>query len=105
VDESWLKNLHAPAAFLVGDRDSNGLPRVRDDFANAPATVPLYFGLLAGASHTDEFSKENGGRWGLVLTAWLRWQLAGDERCAARFRGADCEFCKGDWTAMKRALD
>lgn len=105
VDEGWMKGLHVPAAFLCGDRDSNGIGRVRRDFAGAPPNVPVYFGLLAGAGHTDEFNKENGGRWGRVVIAWLRWQLAGDESFAKFFQGAECEFCKGDWMAMKRNID
>ena len=105
VNEAWLQDLHAPSAFLVGDRDSNGLPRCKNDFAKAPASVPLFFGLLAGVGHTDEFNQPNGGRWGRIVLAWLRWQLVGDESFASRFKGADCEFCKGDWMAMKHALD
>jgi len=105
VDESWMKSLHAPAAFLCGDRDTNGLPRVKRDFAGAPPTVPVFFGLLAGVGHTDEFNEPNGGRWGRFMIAWLRWQLADDASFAKYFTGADCEFCKGDWMAMKRAID
>lgn len=105
VDESWIDGLHAPTAFLCGDRDTNGLPRVRNDFAAAPASVPVFFGILAGVSHTDEFSEPNGGRWGRVVHAWLRWQLADDDSFARYFVGPDCEFCTGDFTAMKRAID
>jgi predicted alpha/beta-hydrolase family hydrolase len=105
VDESWLQDLHVPAAFFCGDRDTNGLPRCKNDFAAAPASVPLFFGMLAGVGHTDEFTKPNGGRWGRILVAWLRWQLVDDASFARSFEGSDCEFCKGDWTAMKHAID
>ena len=105
VDESWLQDLHVPAMFLVGDRDSNGLQRVKDDYANAPTTIPVFFGLLAGVSHTDEFTQPNGGRWGRILISWLRWQLADDPSFAKAFEGASCEFCMGDWTAQKHSID
>lgn len=104
VDESWLKGLHAPAAFLVGSSD-NGQTRCRNDFMAADPAVPLFLGVLAGVGHTDEFNMPNGGRWGRILIAWLRWKLADDASFAKSFTGADCEFCKGDWTAMKHALD
>lgn len=104
VDESWLQDLHVPTMFLVGDRDSNGLQRVKDDYANAPTTIPVFFGLLAGVSHTDEFTQPNGGRWGRILISWLRWQLADDSSFAKAFEGASCEFCAGDWTAQKHAI-
>jgi hypothetical protein len=105
VDETWLQDLHVPAMFLVGDRDSNGLQRVKDDYAQAPTTFPVFFGLLAGVSHTDEFTQPNGGRWGRILISWLRWQLADDPSFAKAFEGASCEFCTGDWTAQKHAID
>jgi hypothetical protein len=105
VDESWLDNLHVPAAFLCGSADSNGIGRCRNDYAEAPTTVPVFFGVLAGVGHTDEFTEPNGGRWGRVLISWLRWQLADDPSFAKAFEGADCEFCTGDWTAQKHAID
>jgi hypothetical protein len=105
VDDSWIGQLHAPTAFLCGTRDTNGLPRVKNDFAAVPDGVPVFFGQLAGVGHTDEFDQPNGGRWGRILIAWLRWQLADDASYAKAFVGADCEFCQGDWTAQKKALD
>lgn len=105
VGETWLKDLHAPAAFLCGDRDTNGLPRVKADFQGAPANVPLFFGMLAGVGHTDEFNQPNGGRWERIVIAWLRWQLADDATFERSFVGKDCEFCKGDWTAMKHVFE
>ena len=105
LDDTWIDGLHAPAAFLCGDRDTNGLGRVRSDFEAIPAGVPVFFGLLAGVGHTDEFSQPNGGRWGKVVIAWLRWKLADDTRYAASFMGPNCTFCTGDWTAMKQAID
>jgi hypothetical protein len=104
VNEAWLDDLRAPAAFLCGSADS-GLTRARNDFAGADPAVPLFFGVLAGVGHTDEFSGTNGGRWGRIVIAWLRWKLADDESFAPAFVGPDCEFCKGDWTAMKHAID
>ena len=105
ADESSISKLHAPTTFLCGAQDSNGLPRCKSDFAAAPPNVPLFFGVLAGVGHTDEFDKPNGGRWGRVLVAWLRWQLADEVSYAPSFVGPQCEFCKGDWTAQKKAID
>jgi hypothetical protein len=104
VDNALIKTLRVPTLFLCGSADSNGLGRVRMDFSSAPPTVPLFFGTLAGVGHTDEFSGQNGGRWGRIVAAWLRWRLAGEASAGALFMGDACEFCKGDWTAMKRGL-
>ena len=104
VDNALIKSLRAPTLFLCGSADSNGLGRVRNDFAMAPPAVPLFFGTLAGVGHTDEFNQENGGRWGRIVAAWLRWRLADDQSSAALFAGDACQFCTGDWAAMKRGL-
>ena len=29
----------------------------------------------------------------MIATAWLQWQLRGDPKAAAMFRGKDCELC------------
>jgi predicted alpha/beta-hydrolase family hydrolase len=105
VDNSLIEELRVPALFLCGSADTNGLGRVRADFAAAPRAVPLFFAILDGVGHTDEFSRENGGRWGRIVAAWLRWRLADDQSAGALFAGAGCELCSGDWTAMKHALD
>ena len=104
VDNALIETLRVPALFLCGSADANGLGRVEDDFAAAPAAAPVFFGVLDGVGHTDEFNGENGGRWGRIVAAWLRWQLADDASAGALFAGDSCEFCAGDWTAMKRGF-
>ncbi len=104
VDNALIGTLRVPSLFLCGSADTNGLGRVRNDFSAAPPSVPVFFGELEGVTHTGEFSAENGGRWGRIVAAWLRWHLAGEDSAGALFMGEDCEFCKGDWTAMKRML-
>jgi hypothetical protein len=38
-------------------------------------------------------------------TAWLRWQLMGDQSYKSWFVGADCKLCKdSDWTVMQKNL-
>jgi pimeloyl-ACP methyl ester carboxylesterase len=104
VDNALIETLRVPTMFLCGSADSNGLGRVRNDFAAAPPVVPLIMAILDGVTHTGEFSEPNGGRWGRIVTAWLRWRLADDERAGALFAGDQCEFCTGDWSTMKRGL-
>lgn len=104
VDNALIETVQKPALFLCGAADANGLGRVQDDYAAAPADAPVFFGVLDGVGHTDEFNQTNGGRWGRIVTAWLRWQLASDDSAGATFAGDACEFCTGDWTTMKRGL-
>jgi hypothetical protein len=104
VDNALITALQKPTLFLCGSADANGLGRVEDDFAAAPAEVPLFFAVLDGVGHTDEFNADNGGRWGRIVSAWLRWQLADEASSAVLFMGDSCELCIGDWVAMKRGL-
>ncbi|MDD9942815.1 MAG: hypothetical protein OXU20_17375 [Myxococcales bacterium] len=105
VDNDLITKVSKPAAFLCGSADRNGLGRVRNDYSKAPASAPVFFSILDGVTHTSEFNDRNGGRWGQIVVAWLRWQLADDESMGARFMGDNCEFCMGDWETMKQNLD
>jgi hypothetical protein len=103
ADEAWLQGLHAPAAFFCGGNEPRALPRCEGDFMNAPK-IPVFYGTVAGVTHTSEYDKPRAGQWGRGGVAWMRWALAGDETFRAWFNGPTCELCKDPWTGMSRGL-
>jgi dienelactone hydrolase len=105
-DESWLADMTKPAAFLCGGADSTAGPACAQDFDSAPPALPVFYGVLAGASHIGPFGgTPRAGQYGRAGVAWLRWQLAGDETFAPWFKGASCTLCSSPWTAKQRNLD
>lgn len=104
TDEGALRKLHAPAAFLCGGADTQAGPACANDFREAPATLPVFYGTLAGVSHLGVFGDRNGGEYGRVGVAWMRWKLAGDESFREWFAGPSCKACMRPWTGMSRNL-
>lgn len=105
TDEEALQRLHAPAAFLCGGADSQAGPACANDFRDAPKALPVFYGTLAGVGHLGVFGDRNGGEYGRMGVAWLRWKLAGDETMRDHFVGASCKACMRPWTGMSRNLE
>jgi hypothetical protein len=105
-DMSWLASMTKPAAFLCGGNDTSAGPACEQDFATAPAMLPVFYGKLSGADHIGPFAASpRGGEYGRAGVAWLRWQLANDATFKPYFAGSDCTLCGGEWTGVQRNLD
>ncbi|HKU38805.1 MAG TPA: hypothetical protein VJR89_11680 [Polyangiales bacterium] len=105
-DMAALKTMTKPAAFLCGGADSTAGPSCQMDFDQAPAMLPVFYGVLGGASHIGPFGgTPRAGEYGRAGVAWLRWQLASDATFASWFTGSDCTLCKSPWTAKQRNLN
>jgi dienelactone hydrolase len=105
ADESALKLLHRPAAFFCGGTDTMAGPACAKDFEQAPKSVPVFYGKLAGVGHLGVFGNRNGGEYGRVGVAWLRLQLVGDETFRPWFTGTACKVCTRPWTGLSRNLE
>lgn len=75
---------------LGGEKDiayANGM----DDFARIGKSPAVVVNLPVG--HGGTFDQANGGHAARITVDWLNWQLRGDARSAAQFRGTDCRLC------------
>jgi dienelactone hydrolase len=105
-DQAALKTMTKPAAFLCGGADSTAGPSCAMDFEQAPPMLPVFYGVLANASHIGPFGgTPAAGEYGRAGVAWLRWQLADDDAFKPWFAGASCTLCASPWTAKQRNLD
>jgi hypothetical protein len=105
-DMSWLASMTKPTAFLCGANDSTAGPACEQDFATAPAMLPVFYGTLRGADHLGPFAgSPRGGEYGRAGVAWLRWKLANDATFKPWFSGSSCTLCSDSWTGMSRNLD
>jgi hypothetical protein len=94
VDKDLLTKLHVPIAyFMGGKRDMLYLPALSD--IELYTAAPLFWAStdLPGDAHAGSFREKNGGKFGVVGVAWLKWQLKADEIAAKMFEGADCGLC------------
>ncbi|HKP62397.1 MAG TPA: hypothetical protein VJV78_36940 [Polyangiales bacterium] len=104
------KNLIKPAFFVCGDDPAktggdgtweSDLARPNCDADFMTATVPVWYGVVIGSSHTtvidnplDNTVSPLKAHYLASTVAWLRYQLAGDQVMKALFVGPDCGYCK-----------
>lgn len=77
------------------------------DFEVMPARIPVFYGVHPSVGHGGTYNQDNGGPFGVVAVAWLRWHLQGDTSAAGRgyFVGDNCGICKdATWQTGVRAL-
>lgn len=92
VAKSDLAKIHGPIAYFIGGPTDIAYENAMDDFARLRGT--RFLGQLP-IGHMGTFWEDaNGGEWGRAASAWLDWQLKGDQAKAAMFRGTDCGLCK-----------
>ncbi|HEX2315240.1 MAG TPA: alpha/beta hydrolase [Thermomonospora sp.] len=93
ADNYRLARLHAPIAY----------PNAMDDWNRLPAGLPAFMGNL-DVGHRGTFAEPNGGEFGRVGTAWLKWQLKGDTTARRLFVGTDCGLCGTAWDVRRKNL-
>lgn len=95
-DDDLLDDLHAPVAYFTGGPSDIAHPNALDDYGKLPPGLPAFIGHL-DVGHYGTFAEPNGGEYGRVGTAWLRWHLKDDTAARAEFLGDDCGLCDTDW--------
>ncbi|MEU4426742.1 alpha/beta hydrolase [Actinoplanes sp. NPDC024001] len=99
-----LARLHSPVAYFTGGPDDIAYPNAVDDYGRLPAGLPAFLGHLP-VGHYGTFAENNGGEYGRVGSAWLKWQLKGDQNARALFAGPACGLCSGTrWTVTSKNL-
>ena len=74
-----------------------------DDFAKIDK-VPVAMANL-DVGHGGTYNQPNGGEFGRVAVAWLKWQLKKDETAGKMFSGESCGLCKDDkWKFEKKKM-
>ncbi|GAA3731806.1 hypothetical protein HDA32_000497 [Spinactinospora alkalitolerans] len=74
-----------------------------DDWDRLPSDLPAFTGNL-DVGYYGTFGEPNGGEYGRVGTAWLKWRLKGDEDAGREFVGSDCGLCSTDWDVRQKNL-
>lgn len=103
-DAHLVENLHAPVAYFTGGPSDIAHENALDDWERLPEGLPAFLGAL-DVGHSGTFGEPNGGEYGRVGTAWLQWQLKGDEAAAQEFVGQDCGLCGTDWDVQQQNLE
>jgi len=103
VDKELLKKLHAPIFYVIGGESDIAYPNANDDFAKIDA-VPVAMANL-DVGHGGTYSQPNGGEFGRVAIAWLKWTLNGDGTASKMFSGPSCGLCQDtEWKFEKKKI-
>ena len=103
-----LASVHSPIAYIYGDGHNDIAFRAGEDNVKrlSERGVPVFGAWQDKMTHLGTYGQANGGYFSKIAVAWLDWQLKGDRKAAAMFRGADCTLCKApDWHVAKAGID
>lgn len=103
LTKDQLEKLHTPVIYILGgERDiayNNGM----DDFRRINH-LPIFAANL-NVGHGGTYGKPHGGQFAIVATAWLQWQLKGDQEAAKMFVGNPCGLAKMEgWKVEKKNI-
>ncbi len=104
VTKDQLAKLHGPIAYIIGGKSDIAHDNAADDFAKLES-VPAVMANREVGHYPATFLDPRGGAWGEATSAWLKWQLKGDETAARMFTGANCGLCSDPkWTIEKKKI-
>lgn len=103
VGKDILKKLHAPVLYVIGGEKDIAYPNAMDDYAKIDA-VPVGIANL-DVGHGGTYNQPNGGEFGRVAVAWLKWTLKKDETAGKMFTGPSCGLCSdSNWKFEKKRI-
>ena len=85
VSRDGLNKLHGPLAYFNGGPKDIATPNALADF-EAIKSIPVFY-ASCDVGHGGTYGQSNGGVYGVVGVAWLKWQLKGDMEAAKMFLG------------------
>jgi dienelactone hydrolase len=104
IGKDHLQKIHSPLVYIDGGESDMAYPNGEDDFSRINK-IPIAIAHLDGAGHGGTYMQPNGGDFGKVAVAWLKWQLNGDKTAMKMFEGQDCTLCKDPkWEYKKKKI-
>ena len=100
--------LHSPVILITGGPQGIAHPNGLRDFETLPKNIPVFHGVLPDVGLGGTYDRDNGGEFGTVAVAWLRWQLLHDTSAKAKglFAGRQCGLCVDPkWRVQQRAIE
>jgi hypothetical protein len=103
LDKPMLSRLRAPVGYFIGGPSDIAYQNAMDDWRRLPSGLPAFMGNL-DVGHFATYDQPNGGEFGRVGSAWIKWQLKGDAASRSLFVGSNCGLCNTDWDVMQKNL-
>ena len=99
-------NISVPVLYISGSEIYDvAYPGSMDDFKNIDK-APIFHAWRTGMTHLGTYRQYLGGELAPIATAWLDWQLKGDQAAAKWFKGTACKLCADpNWHVDKKKID
>ena len=92
--DGWtVEKLRIPAAYFIGGPGDAAYAPSQGSYAATPASATVIKANLPTVGHTGAY-KEPDREWVSAVSAWLDWQLKGNDDAKSIFAGPDCGLCK-----------
>jgi dienelactone hydrolase len=104
-DFDALEKLHGPVLLINGHERDFMMAQSKATY-DAIKSLPAFYGARHGAGHTATVDHPGGGEFANVASSWVRWQLKGDKKAGAMFRGTKCGLCTNpNWDVESKGLE
>src|SRR6188474_2322890 len=106
-DEKIFAGIHSSVIIITGGESDIAYANGKRDFETLRAQVPVFYGVYPSVGHGGTYNEDNGGAFGVVAVAWLKWQLMNDttDKGKAYFVGSSCTLCSNpQWKTDSRSL-
>lgn len=106
-DQKIYDGIHSSVIIVTGNETDVAHANGKRDFETMPAKIPVFYGVHTPVGHGGTYNQDNGGAFGPMAVAWLKWQLQGKKGPGGRgyFVGDTCSVCKDEtWIINSRSL-
>ena len=106
-DQKIIDGIHSSVIIITGGDSDIAHDNGKKDFEVMPARAPIFYGVYPSVGHGGTYNQDNGGPFGQVAVAWLKWQLQGDTSPKGKgyFVGDKCTLCTdSSWQVQSRSL-
>jgi len=101
ITPAILTKLHTPLIYIIGGPSDIAYANAESDFAEIDK-VPVFKANL-DVGHNGTLYEPHGGKFAEVATQWFLWQLKGDAKAAALFKGDPCGLCTApEWKTERK---
>jgi hypothetical protein len=104
VTRERLTELHGPIAYFIGGPSDIAYTRAAADFQQINH-VPVLLANRDVGHYPATYRQPHGGAFAVAATAWLEWQLKGNQNASEMFVGDGCGLCRDPaWTVQRKNL-
>lgn len=108
TNDEFRNRLKSTTLIISGDAryDISFYPALQAWEALRSTKTPVVYAWRTNMTHLGTYRQADGGELAPIGTAWLDWQLKGDQNAAKKFNGVECGLCNQlGWHVLTRNIN